>query len=58
MTKEDGKIVIVLKKIRQDLKDRLSEEMSEYHISDIGIGIEISLKILEKYLKNLEGKND
>lgn len=46
--------VAVLKTLRQDLLDRLAEEKSPYHISDVGIGLEIAIKIIEEYEEKLK----
>lgn len=47
-------IINTLSMLRQDLLDRLAEEKSPYHISDVGIGLEIAIKIIEEYEEKLK----
>ena len=47
-------MVAMLTMLRQDLLDKLAEEKSPYHISDVGIGLEIAIKIIEEYEEKLK----
>ncbi len=47
-------IINTLSMLRQDLLDHLAEEKSPYHISDVGIGLEIAINILNEYEERLK----
>lgn len=46
--------VAVLKTLRLDLLDKLSEEKSTYHISDVGVGLERAIVTVDEYIGRME----